>query len=153
MTITFFRLHSSYIERNNMWMQYVQTMPMITVAMEPSRYPEWWNAFGIAKIPVPRDPFNRWINVSELLEKIRRINNQSDRTGSSNELLTWSDAQPLYADMDHIHPFRCHFVFSASRPVLWRICQSELWMKIQLNRYIFIIQTYELGRYLFQKLC
>lgn len=32
---------------------------MMTVPSAPTIYPEWANAFGIAKIPVPREPFSK----------------------------------------------------------------------------------------------
>lgn len=33
--------------------------PMKIVPMDPTKYPALWKALGIAKIPVPKDPFNK----------------------------------------------------------------------------------------------
>lgn len=43
-------------------------MPIISVPAIPNAQPEWWNALGIAKIPVPRDPFKRCNSVSIFLQ-------------------------------------------------------------------------------------
>lgn len=65
--ITLFRLHNSYSAFISKCMQYVQMKPMTTVPIAPTIYPEWLNAFGMANIPVPNDPFSKWINVSIFL--------------------------------------------------------------------------------------
>lgn len=46
---------------------------MIIVAMTPTMRPLLQNAFGIAKIPVPRLPFSRCTRVAKFLEKRRHI--------------------------------------------------------------------------------
>lgn len=43
--------------------------PIITVKIIPDTYPALKKACGIARIPVPRDPFKIWIRVSEFLLK------------------------------------------------------------------------------------
>lgn len=60
--------------------------PIITVKIIPDTYPALKKACGIARIPVPRDPFNMWIRVSELLWKSERL--IQDGAGSSSDLLT-----------------------------------------------------------------
>lgn len=68
---TFFLLHSTYSERTRIRMQYIQRNPMINVAIMPITYPALKNAFGIARIPVPKLPFSRWSMVSALLKNHR----------------------------------------------------------------------------------
>lgn len=45
-------------------------LPIMIVPIDPTKYPELWKAFGIARIPVPRDPFSKWKRVSEFLQGI-----------------------------------------------------------------------------------
>lgn len=43
---------------------------MMTVAIVPVTRPLLQKALGIARIPVPKLPFSRWINVSVFLKRI-----------------------------------------------------------------------------------
>lgn len=67
---TFRLLHSSYSALTSKCMQYVQTNPMKIVPIAPVIYPEFLNAFGMAKIPVPKDPLSKWKSVSQFLKYI-----------------------------------------------------------------------------------
>ena len=46
---------------------------MITNPMVPTSRPEFFIASGIANIPVPMLPFNKWIIASQLLKKVNKI--------------------------------------------------------------------------------
>jgi len=58
----------------------VQTAPKSAVHTKPTTHPEFLNASGIAKIPVPIFPFNKWIMVSKFLNKKKKINIQNKPT-------------------------------------------------------------------------
>lgn len=47
--------------------QYVHRIPISIVPTLPMSRPELKKALGIAKIPVPKLPFSKWIRVSEFL--------------------------------------------------------------------------------------
>lgn len=51
-----------------MYAQCVHTNATSIVAKIPNNRPEFLKAIGIAKIPVPRDAFNKWVNVSQSLK-------------------------------------------------------------------------------------
>lgn len=53
----------------NICIQCVQTAPKSAVHTKPTSHPEFLNASGIAKIPVPIFPFNKCIMVSKFLNK------------------------------------------------------------------------------------
>lgn len=44
-----------------MWTQCVQRNPTITVPKKPKSNPPFLKAFGIAKMPVPKELFSKWI--------------------------------------------------------------------------------------------
>lgn len=93
---------------------------MIMVLTKPDSQPAWWNAFGIARMPVPNDPFSKWTRVSELLcgKYLKRF-----RTGQCANIMnvslqiTWSDAAHYDANADRSPLFpdavgpRCHYNF------------------------------------------
>lgn len=54
--------------------QCVQMMPMITVPSEPNSKPAFLNAIGIAKMPVPRELFNRCANAPIVLQIKMELN-------------------------------------------------------------------------------
>lgn len=56
----------------NMCTQCVHMMPIITVPRPPNNRPAFLNAMGIAKIPVPKDDFNRCANAPIVL-RIKEI--------------------------------------------------------------------------------
>lgn len=60
------------ISLTNTCMQYVQINPIANVANRPKNKPALRKANGIARIPVPKLPFNRWINVSKFLQQNRQ---------------------------------------------------------------------------------
>jgi len=51
-----------------MCMQWVQIMPIKIVPMVPTQRPAFLNASGLARIPVPMFPFNKWIIVYTFLK-------------------------------------------------------------------------------------
>lgn len=51
----------------------MQINPIIIVKINPVRRPEFLKASGIARIPVPKLPFSRWIIVSVFLKNIEII--------------------------------------------------------------------------------
>lgn len=53
--------------------QCVQIIPKSDVHTRPTTQPEFLNASGIAKIPVPIFPFNKWIIVSKFLKNKSKI--------------------------------------------------------------------------------
>lgn len=55
----FVRLHRIWDERTNMWTQCAHIKPIIIVPIPPNITPPFLIAFGMARIPVPRDDFNR----------------------------------------------------------------------------------------------
>ena len=64
--------------------QWAQIIPIITVVIRPNITPPFLNAFGMAKIPLPKHAFKRWVRVSpSLLEKNIKIIN---RTGMDSML-------------------------------------------------------------------
>lgn len=52
-----------------MWTQCAHKMPIIIVPIPPKTTPPFFMAFGIARIPVPRDDFKRWANAPKSLRK------------------------------------------------------------------------------------
>jgi len=50
----------------------VQTAPKSAVHTKPTAQPEFLNASGIAKIPVPIFPFNKCIMVSKFLKRKKK---------------------------------------------------------------------------------
>lgn len=61
------RRHSMCEHFTRMWTQYVQMMPTTNVAAKLNHRPPLAKANGIASMPEPSEPFNRWINVSPSL--------------------------------------------------------------------------------------
>lgn len=52
-----------------MWTVCVHRIPMKIVPIRPTTSPAFLNAIGIAKIPVPSDPFNKCTNAPKNLQK------------------------------------------------------------------------------------
>lgn len=62
------RLQSSWAVFTRTCTQYVQMPPIIKVAIKPKNRPAFLKAIGMANIPLPKDPFSKWIRVSKSLK-------------------------------------------------------------------------------------
>lgn len=67
----FSKIKISYFSKlTNICTQSVQRKPTTTVPMAPNKRPEFLNAIGIAKIPVPKELFSRCIREPDVLNEI-----------------------------------------------------------------------------------
>ena len=74
---------------------------MIIVLIVPTTYPALWKACGMANIPVPSEPFSKWIRVSAFLKRKSWDNQQAEFVICPLRLLTLLDA-PLF-DWHTVH--------------------------------------------------
>lgn len=76
--------------------------PMISVLRKPETQPAWWNALGIAKMPVPREPFSRWTSVSLFLYRKNKTSEIIDYYRKLWQAVCWSATVNLRGGMRYI---------------------------------------------------